>query len=305
MDYPKFDLDHLKALDALLREKHVTRAAKVLNISQPAMSRVLAHLRSEFDDELLVRNENGLILTPRAEQLIEPIRRIIADAGALIRPPVFNPQDLTSEITLSGLDVEFRLFLPLLAAHLSQEAPNMKLRAIPFERGDFGILDSGEVDFLLTAAEGNADRFRRRLLYDNDHVVVMNNKLAEAIDHQLTLENFVEMDHGLVSYTVYGEGFVDTALKKKGLKRRVILRIPSFTLVPHLCAARDIIFTMPKRLINTFPQGLTTLPLPLKIDPIPTYVYWHTRNHDSPIHTWFRTLIYQSADDIRSGIDSA
>jgi len=297
MDKLAFDLNSLKALDVLLREKHVSRAARALDVSQPAMSRALARLRKLFDDELLVRTDSGLALTARAEQLIEPVRRILTDAAALIRPPRFEPARITDEITVAALDIEMRLFLPMLLRRLNDVAPSLRLRAVQFDRGDFAMLDSGEADFILTAYGTRDGRYRQRLLFNDTRVVVMNSRLAKRLGNQLSLKAYTMLDHGLVSVEGRGEGLVDTALRVHGLKRRVMLHVPSFTLVPEICAARDLLFTLPYRITRTFPRSpkLVALPPPIAIDPPSFYIYWHARNHTNPLHAWFRKLVYECA----------
>ena len=295
MDYPRFDLDGLKALDALLRERHVTRAATLMHMSQPAMSRVLARLRREFDDELLVRSEAGLGLTARAQSLVEPVRRLLADASALTHPVDFNPRQFASEICIAGLDVEQRLYLPALLARLAEEAPGISLRFLPFSRGDFGILDSGEADFLMTAVESSGESYRRRLLYTNTHVVVMSRRMAARFGDELTIDDYLAAEHGLISPEGRGEGLVDRVLREKGLTRRVSVHLPSFLLVPELCAARDLIFTPPERITRTFTETdqLKEFRPPFNLQPTETCLYWHPRNHASAVHKWFRELIYE------------
>jgi DNA-binding transcriptional LysR family regulator len=295
MDSTELDLNGLRALDVLLRERHVSRAARILGISQPAMSRALGRLRRQFDDELLVRTETGLGLTARAETLIEPVRRILTEAGALLHPQDFNPANLNEQVTLAGLDLEFRLLLPDLARCLARDAPSLALRAIPFTQGDFGILDRGEADFILTAMESRGGRYRRRLLFNDRHVTVMNARLARRIGPRLSLEHFLGLDHGLISVEGHGEGLVDTALRAQGLRRRVVLRIPSFTLLPSIVAARDIVFTVPRRIVTTFPRSprLEVRKPPVALDDAAFYLYWHARNHHNPAHAWLRQQLFE------------
>ncbi len=295
MDNIDFDLNSLRALDVLLRERHVSRAARVLGLSQPAMSRALARLRRQFNDELLVRADAGFTLTARAETLVEPVRRILTEASALVHPRAFEPARLTEQFTLACLDLEMRLVLPGLLGRLAEAAPNLRLRAMPFSHGDFGVLDRGEADFVLTAIDSRGGRYRRRLLFTDSHVTVMSTRLARRLGGRLTLQDFVNLDHGLVSVEGHGEGFVDAALREQGLRRRVILRIPNFTLIPAMCAARELVITIPLRIARTFPlsPGLAVLDPPLALDDAAFYLYWHARNHHNPAHAWFRQQVFE------------
>jgi DNA-binding transcriptional LysR family regulator len=295
MDSTDFDLNGLRALDVLLRERHVSRAARILGISQPAMSRALARLRDQFDDDLLVRTETGLGLTARAETLVEPVRKILTDASALVHPQDFNPASLNEQVTLAGLDMEFRLLLPGLSGRLALEAPSLSLRAIQFTQGDFGILDRGEADFVLTAIESRGGRYRRRLLFNDRHVTLMNARLARRIGPKLSMEDFLSLDHGLVSVEGHGEGLVDGALRAQGLRRRVVLRVPNFSLLPSILAARDILFTVPRRIVTTFPRSprLEIRKPPVGLDDAVFYLYWHARNHHNPAHAWLRQQLFE------------
>jgi DNA-binding transcriptional LysR family regulator len=295
VDITDFDLNGLRALDVLLRERHVSRAARALGISQPAMSRALGRLRRQFDDELLVRTETGLGLTARAETLVEPVRRILTEASALLHPQDFDPGTLNEQVTLAALDLEFRLLLPGLCKQLSAEAPSLSLRAVQFTHGDFGVLDRGEADFILTAIESQGGRYRRRLLFNDRHVTLMNARLARRIGPRLTLLDYLGLDHGLVSVEGHGEGLVDTALRDQGLRRRVVLRIPSFTLLPAILAARDIVFTVPRRIVTTFPRSprLEVRKPPVGLDDAAFYLYWHARNHHNPAHAWLRKQLFE------------
>lgn len=295
MDSSNFDLNGLRALDVLLRERHVSRAARVMGISQPAMSRALARLRHQFEDELLVRTDAGLGLTTRAETLVEPVRRLLTEANALLHPQNFDPANLREQVTLAGLDLEFRLLLPGISSRLAEAAPALSLRAIQFTGGDFGILDRGEADFILTAIASRGGRYRRRLLFNDTHITVMNARLARRIGADLSLEDFLSLDHGLVSVEGHGEGLVDTALRAQGLRRRVVLRIPNFTLLPSILAARDILFTVPRRIVATFPRSprLAIRRPPVALDDALFYLYWHAGNHHNPAHTWLRQQLFE------------
>lgn len=300
MDSLDLDLNSLKALDVLLRERHVSRAARSLGISQPAMSRALGRLRQQFEDDLLVRTDSGLTLTARADQLIEPVRRILTEAAALIHPGEFDPTRLSDQITLAALDLEMRLLLPPLLRRLSNIAPLLRLRAAQLDQGDFGVLDTGTVDFVITAWESRTDRYRRRLLFSDSRVVVMNARFARRLGNKLSLQDYIRFDHGLVSIEGSGEGLVDAALREQGLKRKVMLHIPNFTLVPEMCGARDLLFTLPYRITQAFPRNpkLTILPPPLSLSNPSYYLYWHARNHNNPLHSWFRKLVYECAAEL-------
>ena len=302
MDIRKFDLNTLAALDVLLREKHITRAAQIVGISQPAMSRTLAKLRQQLDDELLVRTDTGLALTPRAESLVTPLQKILGDIGAFIDPPKFDPQLLNGAIDIATVDMEMTLILPKLVAQVKKQAPGLNLRILDFIGGDFSVLDNAQADFVISALGSAGIRYHRRLLFSDPHVVVLNKRLWKSLGQTLTLKNFTEMEHGLVSIEGHGEGHVDRSLGRLGLQRRVSLHIPHFFLVPKICMASDLIFTVPGKIAKTFRQekGIVVTRPPLDLNDANFYTYWHSRNHKNPLHVWFRKMIFDASQTSNS-----
>lgn len=297
MDSDELDLAQLRALDALLIEQHVTRAARRAGLSQPAMSRALARLRTRFGDDLLVRDKGGYTPTPRALALVEPVRRILRDIDALQRPAGFEPARSVRQFALAGLDFELQLLLPPLLRTLRQQAPLASLRAMSFSAANFDLLNDNEADLVITAFPADAQHYRRRLLYRNEFACVMSTATARRIGDKLSLERFVELRHGLVSFETRGEGQVDTALAELGLRRRVVLRVPGFLHVPEACAAGDVVFTLPKRVAAALPRSprLVWMPAPLALPRTSTFLLWHPRDHSDPEHRWFREQVFTTA----------
>jgi len=291
-----FDLNLLRELDVLLRVRPVSRAAEQLDVSPPTLSRNLAKLRDAFGDELLVRTGSGYALTARAEVLVEPVRALLADADVLFRPAKFAPGELDVELTVASFDLEMRLFFPTLLKRLAVLAPRVRLRAAPLARADFGVLDSGEPDVVIVSRETERGRYRRRLLFSNSPVCVVSSRLAHRFGREITLEQFTRTDHGLVTVEGTGDGFVDVALRDLGLQRNIVVRAPSFLLVPSLCAERDLIFTVPRRVLQLLPgrSALATFAPPISLPPTSSYLYWHARNHANPMQRWFRDLIFET-----------
>lgn len=291
------DIPSLRALEALLIEQHVSRAAHRMSVTQPAMSRSLQRLRKIFKDELLVRSEGRYELTAMARGLLPRVRRILDDVSALQQPRDFSPARVTSQITVAGLDFELQLFAPWILERLQREAPHAKLRLLSFAAGDFQMLETEAVDFVITAFPCSNPHYRRRLLYVNEFACVMNNRLATKIQDNFDLKRFVDLPHGLVSFEEQGRGQVDEALSVHGLTRRIVVRVPGFLLVPGVCETQDVVFTLPTRTAKVFGQRpkLSWLPLPVSLEPTKTFLFWHPRTHLNPLHQWFRELIFECA----------
>ena len=290
-----FDVNTLVALEVLLREKHISRAASLLGMSQPAMSRALARLRVLLDDELLVSSGRGLDLTPRAEALIEPLHGVLSSIEHLVQFPEFDPANVSAEIRIAMLDMEMQLFVPHLVAMVRKKAPGLRVRILQMIGGDFSVLDDNVADYVITALDSSGARYHRRRLFSDHHVTVCRPSLAKRLNNKLELQQFVELEHGLVSPEGRGEGLVDRALSSLGLERNVVLHIPHFLLVPHVCKTTDILFTIPSRIASQMKSTprVAIMEPPLETNDANFYTYWHARHHHDPMHVWLRNLLFE------------
>ena len=148
----RIDLNLLVTLQALLAERHVTRAAVRLNKSQPAVSHALAQLRKHFDDPLLVRREKGLTLTAKAQQLAEPLDQALDGLNCLLAMPDFDPSKASRRFRLALSDYAARIMLPHLARHLRSAAPGIDLAVSQGSSREalIGQLVDGEIDLALS-----------------------------------------------------------------------------------------------------------------------------------------------------------
>jgi DNA-binding transcriptional LysR family regulator len=148
------DLNLLKAFDVLMDERSVTHAADRLAVSQPAVSGMMNRLRENFNDPLFICARRGIVPTPRAEALSGSVKRLLADAEAMLSPGEFDPATAEMILTVAGTDYSMRNILVPLLSVLRQEAPGIQLRMLPIddtlietqlERGDIDIALMTEV----------------------------------------------------------------------------------------------------------------------------------------------------------------
>lgn len=285
------DLNLLVALKALLEEKHVTRAADKIHLSQPAMSRALGRLRKMLNDPLLVKGPAGLTLTTRASELYPVLQSIFNDINHLISPPTTEPASMTGDIVIATRDNEMVTILPPILNQISKEAPGLTIKVIPFVGNDLSVLDRQQTDFVVTGTESKMGSLYRQVLCKEDFVCLVSAK-NPVIKEGLTLKKFLAMKHCLVSLTGYGPGIVDKVLEEQGLSRNVTLRIPHFLAASYVVSDSDLIVTVPRTLGMLLSQQkkIAVLEPPIKIPKVTIYLYWQVRHQNNPIHQWIRTL---------------
>jgi DNA-binding transcriptional LysR family regulator len=294
------DLNLLRVLYALLAERNVTRAARRLHLSQPATSNALARLRHAFRDPLLVRGVSGLVLTPRAHELTELVRRAMQHIDAALNPPVaFDPATADETFTIAAADSLQVAILGGWMPRLAKEAPGVVLRfrplgltatALPGDIAPHAELANGELDLAVGAFVAAPRHLHTQALFEGGFVCVLrkDHPLAKG---RLTLRRFLQLSHILVdSQNELRPGLVDIALANHRLTRRVALVVPQFTVVPYVVAQSDLIVTLPKPLADRFARtfDLRVLDPPLELPKYTICQVWHERTHHSPKHRWLR-----------------
>lgn len=293
------DLNLLVVLDVLLSERHVTRAAERLNMSQPAVSRALSRLRETLNDPLLVRVGTGFALSSRGELLQHELDGVLRNIERVIEPPRFNPSTDESLIRITGLDMEIGLYFPALVKRVRKLAPHMRFEVVRQERDSFLMLEQDEAHFSLSGlAPMSAEHsLHRRALEKMPVVCLLANNHRFAAGH-FTAADYAATPHGLVSITGRGPGTMEQVLAQHGLHRTVALRLAGFTSVADFLEDSDFIFTLPARLAERIAAGrqlmIRPLPHPLQPPQVQFYLYWHERYHHDPRMSWLREQFMRS-----------
>lgn len=289
-DIRTLDLNLLKALDALLDEGSVTRAAQRLSLTQPAVSGMLTRLRDYFGDPLFVRTSHGMVPTLRASELSVPVKQILTDIAILLKPMQFDP--MTAELTYTLVATDYALkavVVPLIAA-LKQHAPRIRIavRSVDSERM-YQQLSRGEVDLALVTPQTTPDDLHGRALYQEEYVCVARSHHPLAAASEMTLEQFCEQEHILVSTEGRFMGVTDEALAELSLTRRVGVSVNSFLVIPDILRSTDMIAVVPGRMVPV-DSDLAIIPLPLNVPGFTKSMAWHERTHRDPAHQWIRAL---------------
>ena len=299
MDIRNVDLNLLVALDALLAERSVSRAAVRLHLSQPAASALLARLRELFGDPLLLRSARGMLPTQRALELLGPVRQVLDEIDAIVQPrAAFDASSAEHTFTLSASDyVEYTL-LPTLVDYLEHKAPGVRLEVRPLDLQTVAKqMESGDVDLCITGLQNAPAGLHVRPLYRERMVSVVRLK-HPGVGARLTLGTFCSLEH--IQVSVRGSGFstrIDAGLAALGRKRRARLAVPHFLLVPEIVARSDMISALPERLARGYAKKLRIFEPPLDIEGFTVGEIWHERNQRDPAQQWLRDVLLELAQE--------
>lgn len=295
-----FDLNLLRALQALLAERHVTRAAARLGITQPAMSHALARLRTTLADPILVRTPAGMAPTPRAEAIGASLERVLAEVAELVATPdAFDPATSTRRFRIATSDYIELVLFPKLLARVWEEGPSIDVRVVNLGLTMGDHLTQGEVDLgigPLGAFRSLPRGTKAQKLFDDEFVCVLREDHPFA-KRRMTLDDFCALPHALVSPSGQSGSYVDAALAKLGRTRRVAVELPHFLVAPHIVRETDVVLTLAKRLADVLAPmlGLRRVPTPIEVPGFTMSMVWHERNHADPAHVWLRGALTKVA----------
>lgn len=293
MNLRTVDLNLLVALDALMAELHVTRAALRCGLSQSAMSSTLHRLRDLFDDDLLVRTSGGMKPTPRARQLVGPLRQVLQDVRRIIETGrSFDPQLSSRTFNLRMGDLHDVLILPHIVTRLEREAPGIVLRIahLPPEQ-TVAALEAGEMDFGISTSLDHPKTIRSVPLY-RDRIVCVFRKNHPTARLPMTLENFLALRHIKIAQSPTDTRFVDDAVARLGRSRNVVLNVQHWLGAPEIVRGTDLVSVMWERMANrmSHDDSLVLTGLPFVLKPFDFRLYWHRRYDGDPAHRWMRQL---------------
>jgi DNA-binding transcriptional LysR family regulator len=276
IDLSRIDLNLLVLFEAVLRERHVGRAAKRLNLTPSAVSHGLGRLRRLLDDPLFLRTPKGVVASERAAALAEPIAEILARIRAVVSTAEpFDPATSARRLTIGAPDAMSAVLLPPLLAVLRRQAPRIDIavrQLLPpqsirdMQRAWEPVLDDLEsraIDVAIVPIDDVPARFAAQTLYEEDFVIAM--RAGHPFADDPSLDRYCAMAHLVVSMTGDAYGMFDEMLARKGRTRRVALTVPSFMQALALLADTDLIAALPRRLVATHAKrfGLTSREAPL------------------------------------------
>lgn len=297
-DIRTLDLNLLKAFVILLDECNVSRAAKRLSITQPAMSGVLNRLRESFNDPLFVRVQHGMQPTERALQLGQIARKILQEISSMLQPPVLEPEKLTMTLRIAAMDyVQQIIALPLIL-RLRRLAPNVQVALLPVQGQNIKTLfEQNKIDLALVSRQHLTADMPQSKLYDEHYVCAMskNHPMAKT---KFTLDQFCDLPFAMLSYNG-GEfkGATDIALQKLGRQRKVMVSVNHISLLPQLLQGSDLVAVLPEHLAQTLPN-VHLQPPPIEVESFTMMMAWHERTSQDIAHCWLRNVLSEVIEGI-------
>lgn len=292
----ELNLRELRILNALLHERSITRTAQLLATTQPGISKVLRHLRTQFADPLFVRNGHAMQPTARALEIADQLRALLGAADSLrAAVTAFDPAQSDRTFSLLLTDVGMIRFLPPLIAHVAARAPRVSIRAMPLDSRQFELkLEAGEADLALGAFPNAARHLRRQRLFFDGYVTVVRNGHPR-FSALRSRTGFLAERHIVVTASETGHAAHRTAqrvLTSQISSANIMLQVPSFIAGAIVAAETDGLATLPANLAKRLagPLGLTAFETPITLPRIEISQYWHERYHRDAAHRWFRSV---------------
>jgi DNA-binding transcriptional LysR family regulator len=293
MNISEIDLNLLVTLDALLTEQSVSRAARRLHRSQPAVSAALARLRVLLNDPLLARHGSAMLVTPYARTLGDPIRRILCEIEhTLAGPAPFEPARSSRTFRIATTDYSAFTLFPGLMRRIRKEAPGVRIELWPLTDDVGERLEAGALDLAVADDWGLRHLPRRQQLW-SERFVCLVRRNHPRIRRSLTLERFLAEKHALVSARGRVSGNVDDVLRKLGRTRDVALTLPHFLAVPAIIAETDLVVTLADRIARRFAESerVRLLKPPFEVTGFEVSMAWDPAAEGDAAVDWMRAEV--------------
>ncbi|MGH6627942.1 MAG: LysR family transcriptional regulator [Burkholderiaceae bacterium] len=308
-NFRTLDLNLLRVFDEVMAERSLTRAARNLSLTQPAVSNALRRLRETLGDELVRRSGQGMQPTPRALALWPAVREALRQLQESLVPSHFVPGEANTTFVLALADATAAELIPGLVEIIESEAPGVSIRAIPLTTRDprrlldeaaadlaIGYFPAVLADLTARAQAGEAVAFAHQRLYDGEYVCVMRR------DHPLasgpfTINRYCAARHLLVSFSGRPYGFIDEALAALGRERRIVLTINQFFTAGRVVANSNLLTVLPRHFVSVtgIADELVLRELPFDVPTVHVDALWHRRVQQQSAHEWLRQTLARSA----------
>jgi len=308
-NFRTLDLNLLRVFDEVMAERSLTRAARTLSLTQPAVSNALRRLRETLGDELVRRQGHGIEPTPRALALWPSVREALRQLQTAIVPTEFVPSQAQSTFVLAMADATAAELIGGLSERLESQAPGVSVRVVPLTTRDpRKLLQDGMADLALgyfpavltdLTARAQSDQvvsFEHQRLYAGEYVCVMRRDHPLA-GQALTLDAYCQARHLLVSFSGRPYGFVDEALATLGRQRRIVMTVNQFFTAGRVVVNSDLLTVLPRHFVPTtgLADAFQLHDLPFEVPPVHVEALWHSRLQHDSAHQWMRETLLSVA----------
>lgn len=287
------DLKLLQLFEEIYRTRNLSRAAKNLDLTQPAVSLALGRLRQHFDDPLFVRTGGVMSPTPTADQL----RGMVANAIAMLEAtlsyqPHFNPTTDHRLFHIAMTDIGQIVVLPELLNALKALAPNIRVDVVTITSAVPDQLQHGEIDLALGFMPDMEGRFVQENLFEERFACLVGEKHPR-IGEVLSAQHYRDEEHVIVTMSGTGHLIIERNLERQGVFRKIAVHIPNFLGLGTIVGNTDLIATLPRRVAVELSHAYNVRIMEPPVS-LPTYLvrqHWHERMQHDPAHSWLRRLI--------------
>jgi len=296
MNLRSVDLNLLVLFDAVIAERHVTRAAERLHMSQPAASGGLRKLRAIFKDQLLVRTPTGMEPTPRALEIWGQVAHVVREMQRIFDTPAsFDPATSRRQVSVRMSDMLAFLLLPRLAALFEHRAPGITFGVVNLSPSETvtALLDE-RIDYAVSTDVVHPKAIGSEVLF-TDQLVCMVRKGACG-EREMTLEHFLALSHLKIASHPADQRFIDHWLAKRGVERRIAGNLPYWLVAPDVLAETGHALVVPATIARHLAdERLAVHEIPFAARTVEWRLYWNRRNEQTASHAWIQQQFHEAA----------
>ena len=288
------DFNLIKAFDALMRTRNVTKAADEIGIGQSAMSHALSRLRTVFNDELFIRMPEGMKPTKKAEQIIIPVRSALAELEKAFQTgKSFDPRNETFKLTIALSDYTETILLPLILQECKSLAPNLSLKVIQFSLDNIDkILDDNVADLAVGFFRKMGPKYLKERVFTDYRSCIYSKNLVQK-KTPISMKQYLSYGHILQNTSGDNSSQIDRELAKMDKTRNIVLTTPWFTNIPRILQTTPLIASWPALIAKNYPKfpDLVESDLPFDVPEIKISMLWHITSDQDPANLWMRDVI--------------
>lgn len=300
MLHGKIDLNLFLVLKTVYEEGTITAAAGKLHLTQPAVSHALSRLRDKFDDALFIRHGRRMVPSAFCQKIMPQVLDAVASLEDTFSDNnVFDISQHKRELKFGFRDILESIFFPTLVTDLLDNTPNITIKSRQVTRVEMEkALEQQELDIVIDVLMPTGEDINHTLICDEHFSLICRE--GHPILEDLTLENYAQACHALVTLKDSRLDVVDMALAKHGVARKIALQCEHYFAATSVISRCDMLLTMPnayaKLLKDNLPVVVTKLPFEVPV--LPVHMYWHKQAEHDPVNGWMRDKLIKIAEQV-------